>query len=86
MSYMKNLALDTRTCGQADEDSRLDRRDGLTGRRRSYSSSFAPQRRTREEWAKINADYNERQRRITEEMAAKGLNPDGTARARNGEG
>jgi len=31
MSYHSNLALDTRTCGEADEDAWLDKRDGLTG-------------------------------------------------------
>ena len=30
MSYMKNIALDTRTCGEADEDARRNKRDGLT--------------------------------------------------------
>jgi len=32
MSYMKHLALDTRTCGEADEDAQHDKRDGLTTR------------------------------------------------------
>jgi len=32
MGYHSNLAIDTRTCGQADEDERLDKRDGLTTR------------------------------------------------------
>jgi len=32
MSFIKNYALDTRTCGQAAEDDQLDKRDGLTRR------------------------------------------------------
>jgi hypothetical protein len=30
MSYFSEQDIDTRTCGQADEDAYLDRRDGLT--------------------------------------------------------
>lgn len=77
MGYYNELSIDTRTCGQADEDARLDRRDGYTSRRHSYSSAFTPQRRTREEWAKINAEHNERVRKTTEELRKQGRDASG---------
>lgn len=34
MGYYSELSIDTRTCGEADEDARLDRRDGIMTRPR----------------------------------------------------
>jgi hypothetical protein len=41
MSYFSELDIDTRTCGQADEDAWLDRRDGIVTRARVFSSLAA---------------------------------------------
>lgn len=52
MSYIKHLALDTRTCGEADEDERLDKRDGLAQRIAT----------NRARWAASNKRLDERAR------------------------
>jgi hypothetical protein len=72
MSYMKNIALETRTCGEAAEDARLDKRDGLTGSTRRYrSTGYQFSRRTREEWAALESDASKQAReRIAKEAAA----------------
>lgn len=75
MSYIKNLTLETRTCGQADEDARLDRRDGLTSAPRRYrSTGYQFSRRTREEWAALESEASkqarERARRIADRIRA----------------
>ena len=41
MGYYSNLSIDTRTCGEADEDARQDNRDGLTRRITSNRARWA---------------------------------------------
>lgn len=41
MGYYSDLSIDTRTCGQADEDARLDRRDGIVTRQRTFDAMAA---------------------------------------------
>ncbi len=38
MSYFSEQDIDTRSCGQADEDAWLDRRDGMSGARSTRSA------------------------------------------------
>ena len=70
MSYIKDLALDTRTCGQADEDARLDRRDGYV--------SFTPAHRSAAWWREYNAEQKERGRGNALRMWKRGLTTSGT--------
>ncbi len=72
MSWMKTRALETRTFGEAAEDARLDRRDGLTGSTRRYrSSGYQFSRRTKAEWAALESEASKANReRIAAEAAA----------------
>jgi hypothetical protein len=72
MSWMKNKALETRTFGEAAEDARQDRRDGLTSAPRRYrSGGYQFSRRSREEWAALESEASKQAReRIAAEAAA----------------
>ncbi len=41
MSYFSDQDIDTRSCGQADEDAMLDRRDGMSGARYTRAAILA---------------------------------------------
>lgn len=66
MSYMKNLALETRTCGEAEEDARLDRRD------------YTPVHRSAAWWREYNAEQKEQGRGNVIGLWKRGLTSSGT--------
>jgi hypothetical protein len=68
MSYMKNIALETRTCGEAEEDARLDRRD----------YGYTPIHRSAAWWREYNAEQKERARGNALGMWKRGLTSSGT--------
>lgn len=68
MSYMKNIALETRTCGEADEDARA------YGR----TPAFTPVHRSAAWWREFNAEQKERAQGNALGMWKRGLTSSGT--------
>lgn len=63
MGYHGNLAIDTRTCGQADEDARLDKRDGLTTRITTNRARWAAAHKRLDA---MESEMNDRQEKLAE--------------------
>lgn len=58
MGYYSDLSIDTRTCGQADEDARLDRRDGYRPMTRTrVFESLAAQRQIADDAGRERSDW-----------------------------
>ena len=70
MGYYNKLSLDTRTCGEADEDARQDARDG-------FGPRFTTVHRSAAWWREYNAEQRGRARGSVLELWKRGLTSSG---------